>query len=165
MNEENTGIPVAAGKSMFLKAGIVLLLAVAVAATLYAKQGNAPDPESTVNAVSSSAEESKPDESEPKLPLLLDLGATKCIPCKMMAPILEELKVEQAEHFRVVFVDVWEKPAEARKHKINLIPTQIFFDADGGELFRHEGFYGKEDILAKWRELGVLVKGDSSPGD
>lgn len=162
MSETNTGKPGSAGKNTAVKAGIVLLLAVAVAATLYAKQGNAPNPESTALAAAPAENESKPGESEQKLPLLLDLGATKCIPCKMMAPILEELKVEQAKNFRVVFVDVWDNPAEAKKHKINLIPTQIFFDADGKELFRHEGFYGKEDILGKWRELGITV--NESPG-
>ncbi len=89
------------------------------------------------------------------LPRLLDLGADKCVPCKMMAPILDELKVEYTEVFRVEFIDVWKNPAAAKPFKIKVIPTQIFFDPDGNELFRHEGFYGREDILAKWRELGV----------
>jgi len=40
---------------------------------------------------------------------------------------------------------------------IGLIPTQVFFAADGSELFRHEGFFGRDDILAKWRELGVEI--------
>jgi len=89
------------------------------------------------------------------LPRLLDLGADKCVPCKMMAPILDELKVEYTEVFRVEFIDVWKNPDAAKPFKIKVIPTQIFFDPDGNELFRHEGFYGREDILAKWRELGV----------
>ena len=90
-----------------------------------------------------------------KLLKLLDLGATKCIPCKKMAPILEELKKEYAGKLEIEFVDVWKTPDEAKKYEIKLIPTQIFFDASGKELFRHEGFFGKEDILAKWKELGV----------
>lgn len=92
---------------------------------------------------------------EAKLPLLLDLGAGKCIPCKMMAPILDELKEEYAGTFDVVFIDVWEDSSAAVKHGIQSIPTQIFFDATGQERFRHEGFYSKEEILAKWKELGV----------
>jgi thioredoxin 1 len=39
-----------------------------------------------------------------------------------------------------------------------VIPTQIFYDADGRDLFRHVGFFAKEDILAKWKELGVELK-------
>ena len=81
------------------------------------------------------------------LPLLLDLGAGKCIPCKMMAPILEELKKEYAGSMKVEVVDVEEKPDIAEKYEVRIIPTQIFFDAAGKELFRHEGFYSKEDIL------------------
>jgi len=89
------------------------------------------------------------------LPRLVDLGAGKCIPCKMMAPILEELKKEYAGVFKTEFLDVWQDPEPARMYGIRVIPTQIFFDAEGKELFRHEGYFGKEDILAKWKELGV----------
>jgi thioredoxin 1 len=90
------------------------------------------------------------------LPKLVDLGAKACIPCKKMAPILEELTKEYAGVFDVVFIDVWQKEnaEKAKSYKIETIPTQIFFAPDGKELFRHEGFISKEDILAKWKELG-----------
>jgi thioredoxin 1 len=91
------------------------------------------------------------------LPRLLDLGADKCVPCKMMAPILEELKQTYAGTLTVEFIDVWKVPAAAQPYGIRVIPTQIFFSAEGTELFRHEGFYSREDILAKWRELGVML--------
>ncbi|MFH1609720.1 MAG: thioredoxin family protein, partial [Candidatus Bipolaricaulota bacterium] len=74
------------------------------------------------------------------LPKLVDLGADKCIPCKQMAPILEELRVEYADRFEVVFIDVWKNPAEANRYGIRIIPTQIFYDAAGKELYRHVGF-------------------------
>jgi thioredoxin 1 len=92
------------------------------------------------------------------LPRLVDLGAGKCIPCKMMAPILEELKKEYAGRMNVEFIDVWVNPDAGKPYSIEMIPTQIFFDASGKELFRHTGFFGKEDILAKWKELGVELK-------
>jgi len=91
------------------------------------------------------------------LPKLLDLGAGKCIPCKMMAPILEELKKDYADKFVTEFIDVWENEGAAKKYGVEVIPTQIFFDANGKELFRHVGFYSKEDILNKWKELGINV--------
>ena len=91
------------------------------------------------------------------LPKLVDLGAGKCIPCRMMAPILEDLKKNCADKFQVEFIDVWKNPEAGKPYKINLIPTQIFLAADGKELFRHEGFFGKDDILAKWKALGVEV--------
>ena len=89
------------------------------------------------------------------LPKLVDLGAGKCIPCRMMTPILEDLKKNYADKFQVEFIDVWKNPDAGKPYKIILIPAQIFIAADGKELFRHEGFFGKDDILAKWKELGV----------
>jgi thioredoxin 1 len=100
----------------------------------------------------------------PKLPRLVDLGADKCIPCKMMAPVLNELKTEYAGRMDVEFIDVWKNSNAGKPYKIKLIPTQIFFDASGKELFRHEGFFGKEDILAKWKELGVDLQGKAAVG-
>jgi len=91
----------------------------------------------------------------PALPRLVDLGSEGCVPCKKMAPILEELRTEFADRFVVEFIDVWQTPDAGDKYGIRVIPTQIFLDASGKEQFRHEGFYSREDILAKWRELGV----------
>ncbi len=90
-----------------------------------------------------------------KLPRLVDLGADKCIPCKMMAPVLADLKTNYVGRLEVEFIDVWKNPDAGKPYKIKLIPTQIFFDAKGKERFRHQGFFSKEDILAKWKELGV----------
>jgi thioredoxin 1 len=99
----------------------------------------------------------------PALPRLVDLGAGKCIPCKQMKPILDDLTRNYADQFTVVFIDVWENRAEGPKYGIRMIPTQIFYGADGKELFRHEGFFSKKDILAKWRELGVVLQEPAVP--
>jgi thioredoxin 1 len=98
------------------------------------------------------------------LPRLVDLGADKCIPCKMMAPVLADLKTNYAGRLEVEFIDVWKNPDAGKPYKIKLIPTQIFFDAKGKERFRHEGFFGKEDILAKWKELGVDLNAKAPTG-
>ncbi len=55
----------------------------------------------------------------------------------------------------VRFVDVWKAPDEAQPYGIRMIPTQIFYAADGRELARHEGFISREEILATWKSLGV----------
>ena len=89
------------------------------------------------------------------VPRLVDLGAGKCIPCKAMAPILEQLRSDYAGRMEVVFIDVWERPEEAEAYRIRMIPTQIFYGADGRELARHEGFIDRERILAKWKALGI----------
>jgi len=89
------------------------------------------------------------------LPILLELGSDSCIPCKMMAPILAAMKTAYAGRLRVEFVDVFKQSEIADRYGVSQIPTQIFFDASGRELYRHLGFMPKEDILAKWRALGI----------
>lgn len=96
------------------------------------------------------------------IPRLVDVGADKCIPCIMMAPILEELKKEYAGVLIVEFVDVWKNPDAGRRYGIRAIPTQIFYDASGKELYRHMGFMSKEAILKTFKSLGIDLK-PSSP--
>ncbi len=109
-------------------------------------------------AESAAAVDAASTETDPKpLPLLLDLGATKCIPCKKMAPILEELAETKKDFFEVRFVDVWENRDKAHEYGVRIIPTQIFYAADGTELYRHIGFYSRKQILDKWRSLGIDV--------
>lgn len=107
-------------------------------------------------------EDTKPEATPAKttakgkhLPKLVDLGATKCIPCKMMAPILEELSKEHKGKLEVVFIDVWENEKASEKYHFKTIPTQILFDENGKEFFRHEGFFPKDQILAKFKEHGI----------
>lgn len=88
----------------------------------------------------------------PALPRLVDLGADKCIPCKKMAPILVDLKKDYAGIVQVDFIDVWKSPQAGKPYRIRVIPTQIFFDRDGKEVFRHEGFFSREDIEKVFKE-------------
>jgi thioredoxin 1 len=91
-----------------------------------------------------------------KLPVLVDLGKGTCIPCKKMKPILDELKVEYEGRAIVKIIDLRYEPQEAKKYGIRLIPTQIFLDAEGKEIYRHEGFMDKQSIKAKFAEMGVF---------
>ncbi|HRT43300.1 MAG TPA: thioredoxin family protein, partial [Phycisphaerae bacterium] len=70
-------------------------------------------------------------------------------------PILEELKKEYAGRVEVEYIDVWKNKAAAEPYKIRIIPTQIFYDREGKEVWRHEGFLPKADFIAKFAELGV----------
>lgn len=100
--------------------------------------------------------------TEKELPRLVDLGSDKCIPCKKMAPILEELRNEYRGSLVVEFIDVWKDPEAGKPFGIRVIPTQVFIDASGEERFRHEGFMAKEAILAKWKELDVVLSPTAS---
>ena len=138
---------------------ILLILAVvaAAAAAVILKSNKSPMPnDARAPTVFAATNQSGPAPvATVKLPKLLDLGATRCVPCKMMIPVLDSLKQEYAGRLNVEFIDVWENPDAAKTYGITIIPTQIFYDADGKELVRHEGFFARDDILAKWKELGV----------
>ena len=146
-----------------LKLAIVAVLTMTVVAAVTLKQ-NKDKASVETNAVAVAAGTNSPVETatvpttpvaNAKLPKLLDLGAGKCIPCKMMAPILEQMKKDYAGTLDVEFIDVWKNPDAGKQYQIEVIPTQIFYDATGKELFRHVGFFAKEDILTRWKELGV----------
>ena len=143
---------------------LTIVAAVVVAAGLVfaLKHNQAQSSESTPAAVAEAVPASA-EATTAALPRLVDLGADKCIPCKQMAPILEELKTTYAGQLDMEFIDVWKNPGAGEAYGVRIIPLQIFFDAEGKELFRHEGFYGKEDILAKWKELGVDLQVEAAP--
>jgi len=89
------------------------------------------------------------------LPAMIDFGASGCVPCDMMAPIIEELQVTLKEKCTILFTDVRIYQVLSARYQISGIPTQIFFDQEGKEVFRHTGFFSKEEILDKLAELGV----------
>jgi thioredoxin 1 len=130
-----------------------IVLVVAILAAVIALKHNAPS--TGTLAAPAEVRQAKADEAKPPaLPQMVDLGAGKCIPCKAMAPILQALRHDFQDQFQVTFIDVWMDQAAGEAYNIRIIPTQIFFDEQGNELFRHEGFYSRQQILGKWRELG-----------
>ena len=86
---------------------------------------------------------------------MVDLGAKKCIPCKMMAPILVKLEAAYEGHAAIVFIDVWENREQAPRFKVRAIPTQIFFDELGKEVFRHVGFFDERSIIEQLIQMGI----------
>ncbi len=157
--------------NIWMKVVVVALLAIAVGAVVVARRFSASPRTVGQNKASAAGDQpccsagagnarASAATTQPigaATPRLLDLGATQCIPCKMMAPILEELKKECAGRMQVDFIDVWQNPPAGQQYGIDSIPTQIFFDASGKELYRHQGFMPKEDILAKCKELGFAL--------
>ena len=110
-------------------------------------------------AVTTSASDSKeggiPPVPTPGLVTMVDLGAHKCIPCKMMEPIIAELQKEYKGRASIIFIDVWERREQAQRFGIRGIPTQIFYDKEGKEIGRHVGFLDKKSIVKALEKLGV----------
>jgi thioredoxin 1 len=86
---------------------------------------------------------------------MLDLGAHKCIPCKMMAPILQKMEKAYKGKAAIIFIDVWKYRDQAERFHIRAIPTQIFFDKNGKEVYRHVGFMSERAIVRQLKEMGV----------
>jgi thioredoxin 1 len=89
------------------------------------------------------------------IPSVIDFGSDTCVPCKMMKPILEELKGVYKDKAHVLVIDIYKNRKIAADYGIRVIPTQIFFDEKGVEFWRHEGFLSKEEIVKKLEGIGI----------
>lgn len=89
-------------------------------------------------------------------PAMVEFGATGCVPCDMMQPIMESLRKKYPEQLNVVFVHVGENQVLGARFGIRSIPVQVFFDRQGREVFRHQGFYPEKEIQEKLAELKIL---------
>jgi len=90
------------------------------------------------------------------IPRMLDLGRNQCMPCKMMAPVLAELKREYAGVIDIEYINVAENPDAMKKLGLALraIPFQVFYDASGKIVKRHYGYMSREEIVKAFKDLG-----------
>ncbi|MCJ7495413.1 MAG: thioredoxin family protein [Deltaproteobacteria bacterium] len=88
-------------------------------------------------------------------PVLVDFGSNKCIPCRQIRPILKEIEKEYDGKAHVLIIDVFENRELARGYRIQLIPTLVFFNRSGKEVFRRSGTWDKNSIARKLREAGI----------
>ena len=86
----------------------------------------------------------------------MDFGANSCLPCRQMRPVLKEIGTEYSEKAKVLVIDVYKNQNLAREYKVLMLPTLVFFDSKGKEVFRHvQGLLEKEKIVAKFKEIGM----------
>ena len=88
-------------------------------------------------------------------PVLVDFGANSCVPCRELRPILKDMGKEYSGKASILVIDVYKYQNLAQDYKITLIPTLVFFDSNGKEVFRHLGVLDKEKIVAKLKEIGM----------
>ena len=102
------------------------------------------------------------DKSDTLKPMItfVELGSVKCIPCRKMQPVMKAIEDKYDDQIKVIFYDVWKSDQRkyAEEYDIRLIPTQVFLDKDGKEIFRHEGFFPEESIDKFLKEQGLSPK-------
>jgi thioredoxin 1 len=86
---------------------------------------------------------------------MVDLGSDTCIPCKLMAPIMGKVEKKYKGRAAVILIDVRKNQEPIKRFGIRAIPTQIFFDKQGREIYRHEGFMSEAEIDQVFRNMGV----------
>ena len=104
-----------------------------------------------------SMDSSSADNAASSLVTFIELGSVKCIPCRMMQPVMKELEENFPSDLSVLFYDIWtdKQSHYAREYGVRVIPTQVFLDQDGKEFFRHEGFFPYEQIVDVLSRQGV----------
>lgn len=90
-----------------------------------------------------------------KLPRMVDVGKTWCVPCKKMVAVLQEAELRYKGKASIEFIDLDKKPEAAQEFKVMMIPTQVFFTADGKEYERHVGFLPFEEVEKIFTKMGV----------
>ena len=136
---------------------LVAVLAAAIGVVAWKRSDSTPGADSPRARVDSAVPSSIESDAQ-ALPRLVSLGAGKCVPCKAMEPIREELQSDYAGRLRVAYHDVWQNPRAGERYGIRLIPTLIYFDAQGRELGRTEGYRTKRQILDAFAQWGVSLR-------
>jgi thioredoxin 1 len=88
-------------------------------------------------------------------PMVVDFGSNSCLPCRQIRPILKEIEKEYTGKAQILILDVYKYQDLAKEYRVQLIPTLVFFDKGGKEVFRHVGAWDKDSIVNKLKESGA----------
>jgi len=88
-------------------------------------------------------------------PVLVDFGSNSCLPCRQLRPILQEIRKEQEGKLEVLVIDINKYRELSKQYQIQLIPTLVFFDSNGKEAFRHQGFMPKTALMEELKKVGI----------
>ncbi|WP_028574872.1 thioredoxin family protein [Desulfonatronovibrio hydrogenovorans] len=94
-----------------------------------------------------------PQVPAPGMVTMVNLGADSCLPCQMMEPIIEEMREKYEDQAKIAFIDIWKHSDQGQRFRITTIPAQIFYDHQGQEVFRHQGFMDAKSVASILDEL------------
>jgi thioredoxin 1 len=93
------------------------------------------------------------------VPKMWNFGEDSARTCRQMQDILDPLADEYKEQVACLAVNVYAHPDWAKKYRIVTIPTQVFIDAQGKEVFRHVGVYPRDSVITRFQSLGFTGSG------
>lgn len=117
--------------------GIILISAVVLLCQVLPARGQGPTPSTS-------------------RPVILEFARKFCPICKKMEQVLKEVQAQYTGQFEVRLVYMDEEEYLFRRYKISIVPTQVFLDAAGKEVFRHENLMSKEKLVQKLRQLKFI---------
>lgn len=128
--------------------GLTLVGVLALALGVFASTGCAPENSPSATLVAGDAVQHAMSAGKP---MVVEFGANACAACREMKPVLEALRREHGDRISVVDVDLIAQKhmGYLQRYRIQLMPTQVFFDAQGRETSRHMGKISAEEILAR----------------
>ncbi|MCX8074185.1 MAG: thioredoxin domain-containing protein [Clostridia bacterium] len=136
-------------KEKLLKLSILIVIVISIITIFIYKNTNKAEP---LGNDQKSVEKYSTDE---KVPTLLDFGATNCEACQIMNIELAKIKTKYEGKVNVKIINVYSDFTNTRKYNVRTIPTQIFINAEGKVIYRHEGIMYESDIVDKLTEMGV----------
>lgn len=89
-------------------------------------------------------------------PLVVNVGAAACVPCRLMAPVLERAALRYEGRARVLVVDIRTNRDALKTYGVRVLPTQIFFNAAGERVATHEGFLSEAELTRAIDELVAI---------
>jgi thioredoxin 1 len=94
----------------------------------------------------------------PARPILYDFGSGRCYSCQQMEKILHTVKDRYGSQVDVRLIYVEKDRDLAHQYKVVLIPTQVFVDSAGKEVFRHMGVFPEAELVKKLQELKFITR-------
>jgi len=131
---------------------LLLILGIVFSSFVLAQSKKSPKKTKQIPA----AKDNSPIVSKPLI-TFVELGSVNCIPCKAMQKVMKAIEEKYGNQIKIIFYDVWkqEQAHYAQDYSIRLIPTQVFLNANGKELMRHEGYFPEKEIDAFLQSKGL----------
>lgn len=88
--------------------------------------------------------------------IFVELGSTTCVPCKQMEKVLDVTKEKYGEQIEIIFFDIMKNRQKAKEFNVKIMPTQVFLDVDGNEIYRHIGFFPQQQLDVFLQNQGLI---------